>query len=115
MDTRIPLVKISPYVRYSIKFYFFLKIIALYMVSPIGHPNHCIFLNSLRSITDELPLQMTRHSRLLEYSIKICTVLLAYGAHGFVPSMTFSRCWIQHINFVMIISGVREGLFCAFY
>ena len=33
--------------------------------SPTGHSNHCTFLISLGSITEELPLQMTRHSSIL--------------------------------------------------
>ena len=35
------------------------------MGSPTGHFNHCAFLSSLGSMTEKLPLQMTRHSRIL--------------------------------------------------
>ena len=35
------------------------------MGSPTGHSSHVGFLNSLGSITEELPIQMTRHSTIL--------------------------------------------------
>ena len=37
----------------------------IYIGSPTGHSNHCTFLISLGSITEELPLQMTRLSGVL--------------------------------------------------
>ena len=35
------------------------------MGSPTGHSNHGAFLNSLESITEKLPIQMTRHTTIL--------------------------------------------------